>query len=99
MDFDKIDKVLYNILSNAAKYTPADKKVELNVSTLQKDNSRFLRIEVQDEGIGIDQKEISKDIHSILCEQNSLCTSIKRCRAFINQDLDVSFMQGHQFLG
>lgn len=26
MDFDKIDKVLYNILSNAAKYTPADKK-------------------------------------------------------------------------
>lgn len=60
MDFDKIDKVLYNILSNAAKYTPADKKVELNVSTLQKDNSRFLRIEVQDEGIGIDQKEISK---------------------------------------
>lgn len=36
MDFDKIDKVLYNILSNAAKYTPADKKVELNVSTLQR---------------------------------------------------------------
>lgn len=36
MDFDKIDKVLYNILSNAAKYTPANKKVELNVSTLLK---------------------------------------------------------------
>lgn len=60
MDFDKIDKVLYNILSNATKYTPGSRMIELTVSTIQNNGFRFLKIKVADEGIGIEQKEISK---------------------------------------
>lgn len=60
MDFDKIDKVLYNLLSNAAKYTPENKKVQLSVSTVRENGLRFLEIEVADEGIGINPKEITR---------------------------------------
>jgi CheY-like chemotaxis protein/nitrogen-specific signal transduction histidine kinase len=51
IDTDKLDKIIYNLLSNAAKYTPDDGKVQLEVRT----NRRFDRIiiKVRDNGIGI----------------------------------------------
>ena len=51
IDTDKVDKIIYNLLSNAAKYTPTPGKVELKVCT----NKFFdhIIIEVSDTGIGI----------------------------------------------
>ena len=51
IDTDKLDKILYNLLSNAAKYTPEGGKVSVTVNT----NKHFdrLTIEVRDNGIGI----------------------------------------------
>ena len=52
IDTDKLDKIIFNLLSNAAKYTTGDNgKVELNVRT----NDRYDRvvIEVKDNGCGI----------------------------------------------
>ena len=47
IDTDKIDKIIFNLLSNAAKYTPANGKVWLTATT----NNRFdkIYIEVKDD--------------------------------------------------
>ena len=51
IDTDKLDKIIYNLLSNAAKYSNEDGEVTLKVQT----NKTFdhIRIEVSDTGDGI----------------------------------------------
>lgn len=53
-DRDKFEKILFNLVSNAFKYTPEGKQVTLS-AIVQPDN--ILRLSVKDEGIGIDAKE------------------------------------------
>ena len=51
LDTDKMDKIIFNLLSNSAKYTPEGGSVTLNVAT----NLRFdhIKIQVIDTGVGI----------------------------------------------
>ena len=51
LDTDKMDKIIFNLLSNAAKFTPEGGFVTLNVTT----NNHFDRvtIQVKDTGVGI----------------------------------------------
>lgn len=51
IDTDKLDKIIYNLLSNAAKYTKEHGEVSLRVRTNKHYNS--LRIEVSNTGEGI----------------------------------------------
>ena len=51
-DYQKIQQILYNLVSNAIKYSPENDTVEINV---QADNDSF-KISVHDNGIGIDKK-------------------------------------------
>lgn len=57
VDQDKIDIILYNLLSNAFKFTPDNRNITVK---LDEDNE-YVRLYVQDEGIGI-----SKDKHNAL---------------------------------
>ncbi|MFT3738301.1 MAG: two-component regulator propeller domain-containing protein [Breznakibacter sp.] len=60
IDTDKYDKVLYNLLSNAFKFTNRQGRITLHMSVLN-ENGRHCRIEVKDNGIGIpiqDQEKI-----------------------------------------
>ncbi len=50
-DADKLEKILFNLLSNAFKFTAAGKQIEVRFSKGDKEYS----IEVRDEGIGIPQ--------------------------------------------
>lgn len=62
IDTDKLDKVIYNLLSNAAKYTPREGgKVALSVRT----NKKFdqITIKVSDNGIGIPHEKMKKLFH------------------------------------
>jgi signal transduction histidine kinase/ActR/RegA family two-component response regulator len=53
-DETKIKQVLSNILSNAIKFTPENKKVTFNVKLLKLENNiASVRFSVKDEGIGI----------------------------------------------
>lgn len=56
LDTDKTDKIIFNLLSNSAKYTPEGGSVTLNVAT----NVRFDRIMIQviDTGIGIPKEKM-----------------------------------------
>ncbi|SEW41187.1 Signal transduction histidine kinase [Chitinophaga arvensicola] len=50
-DADKIEKILFNLLSNAFKFTPENGSISVHVS--YQENSQQLEIAVKDTGIGI----------------------------------------------
>ncbi len=56
LDLDKIERVYFNILSNAFKFTPANGSIDVNLS--RKGDSICLA--VKDTGVGIPQEEISQ---------------------------------------
>lgn len=55
-DRNKLEKVFYNLLSNAFKYTPENGAVKMNIFT--EDNS--IIIEIEDNGVGISKEYIEK---------------------------------------
>ena len=59
-DSDKLDKIIYNLLSNALKYTPVGKAVDFTVEVRRGDAGRRVVFTVRDEGPGIPQKEQSR---------------------------------------
>lgn len=62
LDCDKLDKILFNLVSNAIKYTPEGKQVHLHVTTAAsgQETMRRLIIRVIDEGIGIEPAELPR---------------------------------------
>lgn len=60
-DVDKLDKILFNLLSNAFKYTPDGKLISVSAWTsFSQEGHTFLHIAVEDEGQGIERKEQEK---------------------------------------
>lgn len=57
LDPDKFKQILYNLISNALKFTPEGGQVEVNVYSI---NSNYFRLEVKDTGIGIHKDDIKK---------------------------------------
>lgn len=54
-DADKLEKIVFNLLSNAFKYTPDKKMVKISV----REEAKKVIIEVQDQGIGIPENKRS----------------------------------------
>ncbi|PZO54785.1 MAG: adenylate cyclase [Phormidesmis priestleyi] len=54
LDMEKFDKVLYNLLSNAMKFTPSGKSITVRL----KASEGRAKLQVQDEGIGIREDQI-----------------------------------------
>ncbi len=57
-DTDKLQKILNNLLSNAFKFTPEKGTISLLLHL--DENDQMIRIEVCDDGIGIDNKHIDR---------------------------------------
>lgn len=64
MEFDpeKLRKIVYNLLSNAFKFTQNGGKVEvhMSISHTPGDDKRFLKITVKDSGIGIPESDLQR---------------------------------------
>ena len=60
MDFDKdkVDKMVYNLLSNAFKYTETGGRVSLEVARTVRNGAPFVSIRVSDDGIGISKEAV-----------------------------------------
>ncbi|MGG7663563.1 hybrid sensor histidine kinase/response regulator transcription factor [Dyadobacter sp. BHUBP1] len=52
-DQDKLSKVMYNLLSNAFKFTPENGQVTVRLRTVEHEGGEALEISVEDSGIGI----------------------------------------------
>jgi len=55
-DRDKLEQVLYNVISNAIKYTPNGGKISIKAGSLYSD----FFVEVSDNGIGIPEKDLDR---------------------------------------
>lgn len=60
MDFDpdKVQEVVYNLLSNALKFTPENGRVQLQVLSFERREPPYLQINVKDNGIGISSNQL-----------------------------------------
>ncbi len=60
MDFDeaKVQHIIYNLISNALKFTNEDGKVVIHAKQETKEEQKFLRIIVKDTGIGISEERL-----------------------------------------
>jgi class 3 adenylate cyclase/GAF domain-containing protein len=54
LDLERFDKVLYNLLSNAMKFTPEDGTIFINLEP----TGSYCRLQVKDTGIGIHREQI-----------------------------------------
>ncbi|MBC7416936.1 MAG: PAS domain S-box protein, partial [Pedobacter sp.] len=74
-DSIRLKQILYNLLSNAAKFTETG-EVELSVTALKRqDNNSLICFMVRDTGIGIDKKKLNKIFKAF--EQEDFSTSKK----------------------
>ena len=61
MDYDeeKIQQIVYNLLSNALKFTKDHGKIIFHASKIEQDGQPFLKLKVKDTGIGIPPEHIN----------------------------------------
>ncbi|MEI6554117.1 MAG: substrate-binding domain-containing protein [Paludibacter sp.] len=57
-DSDKMEKICYNLLSNAFKFTPENGHIDLHLSVIRKNNEEFAQLTVSDTGPGISEQHI-----------------------------------------
>ena len=57
-DNDKVEKILYNLLSNAFKFTPKGKHITIGLSKKNENDIAYAEIKVTDNGIGIPEKDL-----------------------------------------
>lgn len=60
VDIDKFEKIIYNLISNAVKYSKEGGKIVINVAMEEGVDSSNLIVKVEDTGIGIGAEHIDK---------------------------------------
>ncbi len=72
IDAEKIEKVIWNLLSNSLKFTQSGGFISLSAEELIIDNKKHLKLIVADNGIGITEKDKSKIFNQFYKAKNSL---------------------------
>lgn len=88
-DTDKVEKILFNLLSNAFKYTPTDRRIALTVKIDKKE----LLIRVRDEGSGFNVRK-AKPLFERFETQNDADPSISSGIGLALVDELVNLMHG-----
>jgi len=70
-DKDKWDKIVYNLLANAIKFTKPGGDIQLSLKQLQKEEVEYIRLDVKDSGIGIEKKQLEQIFNRFYQADNS----------------------------
>ncbi len=92
-DQDKLEKILFNLLSNAFKFTPEHGAVSVNVSLEENGTEKWLNIQVKDSGIGIPADKLDKIFDRFF--QNELPKSIVNQGSGIGLSITKEFVRIH----
>lgn len=57
-DAEKLERILYNLLSNAFKFTPENGSISVNLSLFNKDHEPSVRLQVTDTGVGMPAEHV-----------------------------------------
>lgn len=60
VDPDRLRQVVQNLLHNAVRFTPAGGRVLVTVAEVSRDQQRWVRVEMDDEGPGIPAEDLSR---------------------------------------
>jgi len=89
-DCDKLERTLFNLLSNAFKFTPGGGHITVTTSLRKEDEKDFLQIDIRDTGIGISKDKIGKIFERFF--QSDLPKGI------INQGSGIGLSIAHEFV-
>lgn len=57
-DFEKLERILYNLLSNAFKFTPENGNIRVELSRILRNDAAWLRFLISDTGMGMSSEHI-----------------------------------------
>jgi signal transduction histidine kinase/ligand-binding sensor domain-containing protein/DNA-binding response OmpR family regulator len=92
-DPDKLERILFNLLSNAFKFTPEGGNVSLHLKQVTRDGKSFLEIKVSDTGIGIPDDKLEKIFERFF--QNQLPGSMINQGSGIGLSISKEFVRLH----
>jgi signal transduction histidine kinase/DNA-binding response OmpR family regulator len=93
-DQDKLEKILFNLLSNAFKFTPAQGSVSVMATLLVQGEEKHLQIDVTDTGIGIPEDKLGKVFERFF--QHELPKTMLNQGSGIGLSITKEFVRVHQ---
>lgn len=92
-DQDKLEKILFNLLSNAFKFTPSQGEVSIAVEVNTDTEPKFIEIKVSDTGIGIAPDKLDRIFDRFF--QNELPKSMVNQGSGIGLSITKEFVRIH----
>ncbi|WP_298484322.1 substrate-binding domain-containing protein [uncultured Maribacter sp.] len=89
IDRNLMDKVYFNLLSNAFKFTPDNGSIHINI--VNETNSNFLKIHFKDSGIGIPKKDLESIFQAFFQASNN-----NKASSGIGLHLSKEFVEMHK---
>lgn len=93
-DPDKLERILFNLISNAFKFTREHGNIEVNLHTEEKEGKPFLAIKIKDNGIGIPKEKQEQIFERFF--QNDLDGSVVNQGSGIGLSITKEFVKLHQ---
>ena len=92
-DHDKIERILFNLLSNAFKFTPDNGSVGVELNAIKQEEETILEIKVRDTGIGIPSEKKEKIFERFF--QNNIPANIVNQGSGIGLSITKEFVRLH----
>jgi len=86
-DADKIDKIVFNLLSNAFKFTPENGNISITLKPYNEDNHQYVSIIISDTGIGISPQDIDSIFNRFYNNKNLNSSDTHGIGLSISKDL------------